>query len=49
MYEAIDDPYCYRGSRVLINKLGIRDSDRLEAFEAEITRERASEPLPPAA
>jgi cell filamentation protein len=46
MYDAIEDPDCYPGTRTLINKLGIRDPDRLEAFEEEITRERAAEPLP---
>lgn len=46
MYQAIDDPYCYRGTAVLRNKLAIRDADQLEAFEEEITKQRASEPLP---
>lgn len=46
MYETIDDPYCYRGTTVLRNKLGIRDADQLEAFEEEISKERADEPLP---
>jgi cell filamentation protein len=46
MYDAIDDPYCYPGTSVLINKLDIRELHQLQAFEAEITRERASEPLP---
>lgn len=46
MYEAADDLYCYPGTGILINKLGIRDADRLEAFEEEMTRERAAEPLP---
>ena len=45
MYEAVDDPYCYPGTTVLRNKLGIRD-DALEEFEEEMTRERAAEPLP---
>lgn len=46
MYQAIDDPYCYPGTTVLINKLGIRDANQLEAFEEEVTRERAAQPLP---
>lgn len=46
MYYAFDDPYCYPGTNVLINKLGIRVLEDLEAFEEEITRERAAEPLP---
>jgi cell filamentation protein len=46
MYAATDDPYCYPGSAVLRNKLDIRDAAALEAFEEEVTRERAAEPLP---
>lgn len=46
MYEAIEDPYCYPGTQVLINKLDIRAAEQLEAFESEITRERAADPLP---
>lgn len=47
MYEAVEDPYCYPGTSVLINKLGIRTAEALEAFEGEISSERAAEPLPP--
>lgn len=46
MYDAAVDPYCYAGGTVLINRLDIRDPDKLQAFEEEITRERAAEPLP---
>lgn len=46
MYASDDELYCYPGTNVLINKLGIVDADRLEAFEEEMTRERAAEPLP---
>lgn len=46
MYDAVEDPYCYPGTDVLINKLGLRDAARLQAFEEEISRERAAEPLP---
>jgi cell filamentation protein len=46
MYEAAADPYCYPGTNVLINKLGLREQGQLDAFEAEITAQRASEPLP---
>jgi len=46
MYRAEPDPYCYPGTRVLINHLGTRDQATLEAFEAEMTSDRASEPLP---
>lgn len=46
MYDAAVDPYCYPGTAVLINRLDIRDPNELQAFEDEITRERAAEPLP---
>lgn len=46
MYRAIVDPYCYRGTTVLRNRLGIRDADHLEAFEEEIVKQRAGEPFP---
>lgn len=46
MYEAVTDPYCYPDTTVLINKLGLRDQAKLDAFEAEITMQRAAEPLP---
>lgn len=46
MYASVADPYCYPDSTVLINKLGFRDQARLDAFEAEITAQRAIEPLP---
>lgn len=46
MYDAVADPYCYPDTTVLINKLGLRDQKQLEAFEAEITNQRAAEPLP---
>jgi cell filamentation protein len=47
MYETEADPCCYPGTAVLKNKLDLRDQPALEAFEAEITAQRASEPLPP--
>lgn len=46
MYDAVDDPYTYENSTVLINKLDLRDQEQLDAFEAEITSARAQEPLP---
>jgi cell filamentation protein len=46
MYDAVADPYCYPGTTVLINKLDLRDQAQLDAFEAEITVQRAAEPLP---
>ncbi len=46
MYDAIDDPYTYENSTVLINKLDLRDQYALEAYEAEISNARSDEPLP---
>jgi cell filamentation protein len=46
MYQAEADPYCYPGTTVLINRLDLRDQADLSAFEAEITSQRATEPLP---
>jgi cell filamentation protein len=46
MYDAIDDPYTYENSTVLINKLDLREQAELDAFEAEISSARADEPLP---
>jgi cell filamentation protein len=46
MYDAVPDPYCYPGTTVLINKLNLREQKQLDAFEAEITMQRAIEPLP---
>jgi cell filamentation protein len=46
MYEAIEDPYCYPGTTVLKNKLGLRKQDDLDSFEAEISLQRSTEPLP---
>ncbi len=46
MYEAGQDPYCYPGTDVLKNRLGLREQAELDAFEAEITAQRAAEPLP---
>ncbi len=46
MYAAAPDPYCYPGTTVLINRLGLRDQARLDAFEAEVSDARACQPLP---
>src|SRR3954464_9576021 len=46
MYDAVDDPYTYENSTVLVNKLDLRDQDELDAYEAEISNARAAEPLP---
>jgi len=45
-YAAFDDPYVYKGTTVLKNRLGIRDQETLEAFEVEISTLRAEEPMP---
>lgn len=46
MYDVEADSYSYPGTNVLKNKLDLRDADELAAFEAEITSQRALEPLP---
>jgi cell filamentation protein len=46
MYAASRDPYCYPGTTVLINRLGLRSHSKLNAFEAEASAERAAQPLP---
>ena len=45
-YDAFDDPYCYKGTSTLKNRLGLRDPILLESFELEMTTSRANEPLP---
>lgn len=45
-YDAFDDPYSYKGTTTLKNKLGLRDPKLLESFELEMTTLRANEPLP---
>jgi cell filamentation protein len=46
MYDAIDDPYTYENSTVLVSKLDLRNPGELEAYEAEISSARSGEPLP---
>jgi cell filamentation protein len=46
LYQVFDDPYVYRGTDILKNKLGIRDAATLESFELEMTLLRSDEPLP---
>ena len=46
MYDAVEDPYCYPGTTVLRNRAGLRDQAALDAFELDMTTQRASEPLP---
>jgi len=45
-YGAFDDPYIFKGTKVLKNRLGIRDPAILQAFEVEMSSLRAEEPLP---
>lgn len=45
-YGNFADPYCYKGSSVLINLADIRDADALEQYEAKQTSLRSGEPLP---
>jgi cell filamentation protein, protein adenylyltransferase len=37
MYEAESDPYCYPGTNVLKNRLGLRDQAKLDALGGQIT------------
>jgi cell filamentation protein len=46
MYAAGHDPYCYPGTTVLINRLGLRKQSELNFFESEVSAERAAQPLP---
>ena len=46
MYDAIDDPYTYENSTVLINLIDLHVQGELDDFEAEISNARAAEPLP---
>lgn len=45
-YDAGADRYCYPGTTVLKNKLGLRDQTELDAFEALSVAVRSDEPLP---
>ncbi|MCF4098359.1 Fic/DOC family protein [Maritalea mediterranea] len=45
-YNATEDPFCYPGTQVLINKAGLRDQDELDQFEQLMYLTRAEEPLP---
>jgi len=46
VYAAIDDPYCYTGTAILKNRLGLRVQADLDVFEADATAQRFAEPLP---
>jgi hypothetical protein len=42
MYDAIEDPYTYKNSTVLVNKLDLHNQADLNAFEAEISSAKLS-------
>jgi cell filamentation protein len=46
VYQAVADPYCYVGTGILRNRLGLRSQAELDAFEADAVALRADEPLP---
>ncbi len=46
MYDAVVDAYCYSGTKVLKNRLILREQTALDEFEAAMTAQRADEPLP---
>lgn len=45
-YNATEDPLCYPGSQVLINKADLRNQDDLDQFEQLMFLSRSEEPLP---
>lgn len=46
-YALQDDPLCYPGTQVLMNRAGLHDQDQLDQFEHLMFLTRAEEPLPP--
>jgi cell filamentation protein len=46
MYQGFNDPYCYAGTSVLINRAGLRNQEKLDAFELTLTTQRFDEALP---
>ncbi len=46
MYDAVEDPYCYRGTTVLKNRFGLRDQVELDKVEIFFTARRFDEPPP---
>ena len=46
MYDAITDSYCYQGTNVLKNLLGLQNQSALDAFEIAMTTQRADELIP---
>jgi cell filamentation protein len=45
-YGGFEDPYCFKGSSVLLNKHGITSAIELEAFEVAMFTLRTTQPLP---
>lgn len=45
-YDSFDDPYCYAGTSVLKNRLGLRGYAELEAFEHESVSAKGEAELP---
>lgn len=45
-YDAVPDPYCYPGTTVLKNRLGLKSQEALDSFEHDMTALRFDEPLP---
>ena len=46
MHDAVNDPYCYAGTKVLKNRANIKHPRRLREFELAMTTQRFDEPLP---
>ena len=46
MYDVFDDPYCYKGTRVLKNLPGLREADALAEYETAAVTLRGEEALP---
>lgn len=46
MYDAVNDPYCYTGTKILKNRAGIKLPKKLREFELAMTTQRFDEPLP---
>jgi cell filamentation protein len=46
VYDAVKDPYCYPGTKVLKNRVNIRRAMELRQFELAMTTQRFDEPLP---
>ncbi|WBU60578.1 Fic/DOC family protein [Paracoccus albus] len=45
-YDVAEDPLCYPGTSVLINKAGLTSQDELDQFEQLMFLTRSEEPLP---